>query len=94
MAKLGSQSTEDGCCRTPEVVGHHQKELGIGPELGRWVGNRSVAIEQSDRLGNLEEEHLLELDLRGQQQFCYALPQPCGHSLPPSCGPSTPFGSP
>lgn len=94
MAKLGSQSTEDDCCRTPAVVEHHQKELGIGQALGRWVDNRSGAVEQSDQLGNQQEEHLPGLDPREQQQLCYALPRPCGRSLPPSCGPSTPFGSP
>jgi len=70
MAKLDSQSTEDGCCRTPEVVEHHQKVLGIVQELGRWVGNRSVGVGQSDRVvGNQQEEHLLDLDLQGRQRL-------------------------
>jgi len=90
-----SQSIEDGCCYILEVVELHQRGLGIDQEPERQVGSQLVVVEQSDRLDSQGEDRFRDLGHQMGQQRLFGVPRLVfWRSLPPSCGPSTPFGFP
>jgi len=92
-AMQGSQSIEDGWSRILEVAEHHRQEAHyIGMALESQVGSRLVGVEQIV-LDNQEPMHRLAGHQMGQQ-LSGALHPAFWRSLPPSCAPSTLFGSP
>ncbi len=96
MEMQDTQNIEGGCCYILAIAEHHPKELDIGPELEHQVGSRWVEAEQNDQLvGNWEQRcHQHFGHQQALQQLEHAPRLACVDSLPPSCGPSTPFGSP
>jgi hypothetical protein len=60
MARRGIQSTEGDCGWPPGVVERHQREIGIGQELARQVGNRWVGFEQNGQFVDKQKQRHFE----------------------------------
>lgn len=96
-ARLDIQSIAVACAVVEdslEVVGQpRQLELGIVQELEHQVGNQLgevvLVVEEHNRECHRQLDHQQD-----QQQHELDHLRPCVRCHPPSCVPSTPFGSP